>query len=311
MRIEDYAFLSDTQTSALVGRDGSVDWLCMPRFDSPSCFAKLLGTEDNGFWKIAPADPLKDTQRRYRDGTLILDTEFTTGTGRVRLTDFMPIRDESPDFIRVVEGLDGEVPMKMKLALRFDYGRMIPWVRQKEGCLVAIAGPNAILLQSDVKTHGEDHSTAAEFTVVAGEKIAFVLTWFPSHSSLPKPASSDDALKRTACFWRDWSRRCEPAHQWSEAVKKSLLVLKGLTYAPTGGIVAAATTSLPEQLGGYHNWDYRFCWLRDATFTLTAFLDAGYTEEAVAWRDWLLRAAAGSPDQLQVLYGVAGEKDLT
>lgn len=309
MRIEDYAFLSDTETSALVGRDGSVDWLCMPRFDSPACFAKLVGTEENGFWKIAPADEIRETQRGYRNGSLVLDTDFCAATGRVRLTDFMPLRDESPDFIRIVEGLEGEVAMRMELVVRFDHGRSEPWVRKENEGLVLISGPNGLLLQSDVETHGEGHSTATEFVVRAGEKVAFVLTWFPSHLALPKPVKSEEALARTERYWREWSERCQPAHQWSDAVKRSLVVLKGLTYAPTGGIVAAATTSLPEKLGGNRNWDYRFCWLRDAAFTLNALLAAGYTEEAAAWRDWLLRTAAGSPAQVQVLYGVAGERD--
>lgn len=310
MRIEDYAFLSDTQTGALIGRDGSVDWLCMPRFDSAACFARLVGTEKNGFWKIAPEEDAK-VSRSYRDGSLILDTEFTTLNGRVRLTDFMPLRDESPDLIRVVEGLEGRVSMRMDLVIRFDYGLTEPWVRQTREGWTAICGPNAFLLQSDVETYGTDHSTRADFVMRPGRKVAFVFTWYPSHTRPPRPARSKRALKETEQYWREWSKRCETEHGWSDAVKRSLLVLKGLTYEPTGGIVAAATTSLPEQLGGERNWDYRFCWLRDATFTLNALLTAGYTDEAEAWRDWLLRAAAGAPDQMQVLYGVAGERMCT
>lgn len=308
MLIEDYAFLSDTETSALISRDGSVDWLCMPRFDSEACFAKLLGSDENGYWKIYPVDEVTESRRSYRDGSLVLDSEFVTATGRVRLTDFMPIRDESPDLIRVVEGVEGEVPMRMDLAIRFNYGKTEPWVRRTEGGVTAVSGPNALLLQSDVETHGEGMSTVARFTVRAGETVAFVLTWYPSHLRQPHPVRSAKALKQTEAYWQSWSSRCEPRHSWADVVKRSLVVLKGLTYAPTGGIVAAPTTSLPEKIGGNRNWDYRFCWLRDATFTLNAFLAAGYVEEAAAWRDWLLRAAAGSPDQVQVLYGVAGER---
>lgn len=309
MLIEDYAFLSDTETSALISRDGSVDWLCMPRFDSEACFAKLLGTGENGYWKIAPVEEVRQSTRSYRDGSLVLDSEFTTGTGRVRLTDFMPIRDESPDLIRIVEGLDGEVAMRMDLVIRFNHGKTEPWVMRAGAGVTAISGPNALLLQSDVETHGEGKSTVARFTVGAGEKVAFVLTWFPSHLKQPHPVRSEKALDQTEDYWRDWSSQHEPQHDWADVVKRSLLVLKGLTFAPTGGIVAAPTASLPEKLGGNRNWDYRFCWLRDAAFTLNAFLAAGYVEEAVAWRDWLLRAAAGSPDQVQVLYGVAGERE--
>jgi GH15 family glucan-1,4-alpha-glucosidase len=310
MRIEDYGFLSDTETAALVGRNGSIDWLCMPRFDSGAFFAKLLGGEQNGFWQIAPKAPVTRTSRRYRGDTLILETEFETAEGCVRLVDCMPLRDEFPDVVRVVEGVRGRVDMVMSLVIRFDYGRIVPWVQRADGGIVATAGPDALILRTDVPTHGRDHSTSAEFSVAAGDSKAFVLTWFPSHKPIPAVANSAESLRRTEEFWNDWSRHARVNGEWRDAVIRSLLVLKGLTHAPTGGIVAAATTSLPEQLGGSRNWDYRYCWLRDATFTLYALLDAGYTEEAQAWRAWLLRAIAGSPAQMQTLYGPAGERML-
>jgi len=310
MKIEDYGFLSDTQTAALVGRDGSIDWLCMPRFDSPACFAKLLGDEENGYWRIAPRHAVRHTKRQYRDGTLIMETEFQTDEGRVRLIDTMPLRDETPDVVRIVEGLEGSVEMVMQMVVRFDYGEVIPWVQHHDGGIVAKAGPDGLILRSDVETHGENLSTVAEFTIQRGERVAFVLTWFPSHESPPGAIQSERSLAQTEEFWREWSGHCESENPWAEAVRRSLLVLKGLTYAPTGGLVAAATTSLPERLGGERNWDYRYCWLRDATFTLLCLIDAGYTDEAAAWRDWLLRAAAGSPEQMQILYGVAGERRL-
>lgn len=310
MKIEDYGFLSDTETAALVGRDGSIDWLCMPRFDSPACFARLLGDEENGYWRISPRHPVRHTQRQYRGDTLILETEFQTDEGRVRLIDTMPLRDETPDIVRIVEGLEGSVEMVMKMVVRFDYGEVVPWVQHHDGGIVAKAGPDGLILRSDVETHGENLSTVAEFTVQRGERIAFVLTWFPSHLPPPGTIKSEKSLAQTEEFWREWSQQCESDNPWSEAVRRSLLVLKGLTYAPTGGIVAAPTTSLPERIGGERNWDYRYCWLRDATFTLLSLIAAGYTEEAAAWRDWLLRAAAGSPEQMQILYGVSGERRL-
>jgi GH15 family glucan-1,4-alpha-glucosidase len=310
MRIEDYGFLSDTETAALVGRNGSIDWLCMPRFDSGAFFAKLLGGEQNGFWQIAPKAPVTRTSRRYRGDTLILETEFETAEGCVRLVDCMPLRDEFPDVVRIVEGVRGRVDMEMSLVIRFDYGRIVPWVQRANGGIVATAGPDALILRADVPTRGRDHSTSAEFSVAAGDSKAFVLTWFPSHKPIPAVANSAESLRRTEEFWNDWSRHARVNGEWRDAVIRSLLVLKGLTHAPTGGIVAAATTSLPEQLGGSRNWDYRYCWLRDATFTLYALLDAGYTEEAQAWRAWLLRAIAGSPAQMQILYGPAGERML-
>ncbi len=308
MQIEDYGFLSDTETAALVSRDGSIDWLCMPRFDSGAVFARLLGTEENGFWKICPKGEVVKTSRRYRGDTLILEMEFETKDGCVRLTDCMPLRDEFPTLVRTVEGLRGKVEMTMCLVLRFDYGRLVPWVQRVEGGITAMAGPDAILLRSDVELRGEELSTVADFTVGAGESKAFVLTWYPSHKPAPEAENSAESLRRTEEYWTKWSAHAKPAEEWRDAVVRSLLVLKGLTYAPTGGIVAAATTSLPEQIGGERNWDYRFCWLRDATFTLYSLLDAGYKRDAEAWRQWLLRAVAGSPAQMQTLYGVGGER---
>lgn len=308
MQIEDYGFLSDTETAALVSRDGSIDWLCMPRFDSGAFFARLLGTEENGFWKICPKGEVVKTSRRYRGDTLILETDFETAEGCVRLTDCMPLRDEFPDIVRKVEGLRGRVEMTMSVVLRFDYGRLVPWVQSVEGGITAMAGPDAIILRSDVELHGQELSTVANFTIAAGESKAFVLTWYPSHKPPPDAENSEESLRRTEQYWTKWAGHAKPAGEWRDAVVRSLLVLKGLTYAPTGGIVAAATTSLPEQVGGQRNWDYRFCWLRDATFTLYSLLDAGYKRDAEAWRNWLLRAVAGSPSQMQTLYGVGGER---
>lgn len=308
MKIEDYGFLSDTETAALVGRDGSIDWLCMPRFDSGAFFARLLGTDENGFWKISPKGEVLKASRRYRGDTLILEMEFETAEGCVRLTDCMPLRDEYPDIVRTVEGVRGRVEMEMCLVLRFDYGRIVPWVQRVEGGITAMAGPDAIILRSDVELHGKELSTVAQFTIGAGESKAFVLTWYPSHKQPPEAEKSAESLRRTEEYWTKWAHHAKPAEEWRDAVVRSLLVLKGLTYAPTGGIVAAATTSLPEQAGGTRNWDYRFCWLRDATFTLYSLLDAGYHREAAAWRNWLLRAVAGSPAQMQTLYGAAGER---
>lgn len=308
MQIEDYGFLSDTETAALVSRDGSIDWLCMPRFDSAALFARLLGTKENGFWKICPKGELTTTSRRYHGDTLILETEFETAEGCVRLTDCMPLRDEFPDIVRKVEGVRGRVEMTMCLLLRFDYGRLVPWVQSVDGGITAMAGPDAIILRSDVELRGEELSTVADFTIAAGESKAFVLTWYPSHKPPPHAENSEESLRRTEEYWTNWSGHAKPAGDWRDAVVRSLLVLKGLTYAPTGGIVAAATTSLPEQIGGQRNWDYRFCWLRDATFTLYSLLDAGYKRDAEAWRNWLLRAVAGSPSQMQTLYGVGGER---
>ncbi len=310
MKIEDYAFLSDTQTGALVGRNGSVDWLCFPRFDSGACFAALLGDPANGRWLLAPKEKLTATRRRYTDGTLILETEMETAGGAIRLIDFMPPRGKNPDIVRIVEGLRGRVEMKMELIVRFDYGRIIPWVRQRDGGLEAIAGPDAVILRALVETRGEDLTTVAEFTVSEGDRIPFVLTWFASHEEPPRAINPEHALRDTTAYWKQWSEKCAPHGEWQEAVVRSLITLKGLTYAPTGGIVAAATTSLPEEVGGVRNWDYRYCWLRDATYTLYALMNAGYLDESRAWRHWLLRAIAGSAAQMQIMYGVQGERRL-
>ena len=309
-KIEDYAFLSDTQTGALISRDGCVDWLCFPRFDSGACFASLLGKGENGRWRFFPHDEIDKITRRYRGETLILETEIETASGAVRLIDFMPPRGQNPDIIRIVEGLRGEVMLEMELIIRFDYGHVVPWVRKCHGGLEAIAGPDALILRTPVETRGKDLTTVAEFTVKKGERVPFVLTWFASHEEPPKPVNAEHALRDTEKFWSDWAGRCHRKTPWEEALVRSLVVLKGLTYAPTGGLVAAASTSLPEEIGGVRNWDYRFCWLRDATFTLIAFMNAGFTEEAMQWREWLLRAIAGMPSQMQIMYGVHGERRL-
>ena len=310
MKIEDYAFLSDTQTGALVGRDGSIDWLCFPQFDSGACFAALLGDRENGRWIFSPKDEITATRRRYSDGSLILETEMETESGVVRLIDFMPPRGENPDIIRIIEGVSGEVPITMELIVRFDYGRIVPWVRKCNGALEAIAGPDALVLRTPIETRGENLTTLAEFTVAKGDRVPFVLTWFASHKKPPRAINPEHALRDTKAFWREWSGKCQPQGEWHDAVVRSLITLKGLTYAPTGGIVAAATTSLPEQIGGVRNWDYRICWLRDATFTLYALMNAGYLDEAREWRQWLLRAVAGSASQMQIMYGVHGERRL-
>jgi len=312
LRIEDYALLGDTQTAALVGRDGSIDWLCVPRFDSGACFAALLGAPEHGRWLLAPrgAEPAR-TERAYRDGTLVLETTFTTPEGRVRVIDGMPPRDRVPDVVRIVEGLEGEVPMQLELVVRFDYGSILPWVtRAEDGRLRFIGGADSLVLQSDVTTEGRDLTTVADFTVRPGQRVAFTLSWHASHEPPPEPRDAEAALRDTETWWRDWSRCCKHRGPYHDEVCGSLRVLKALTYAPTGGIVAAPTTSLPERLGGARNWDYRFCWLRDATFVLYAFTLAGYDSEATAWRDWLLRAVAGDPAKLQIMYGLAGERRL-
>ncbi|MBB4716145.1 GH15 family glucan-1,4-alpha-glucosidase [Streptomyces luteogriseus] len=310
--IEDYALIGDEQTAALVGTDGSVDWLCLPRFDSAACFARMLGDEDNGYWRIAPVGADRCTRRSYRRDTLVLDTEWETEQGSVRVTDLMPQRDRAPDLVRVVEGLDGEVTLHSILKLRFDYGSIIPWVRRADGHRVAVAGPDSTWLRSEpeVTSWGEDYGTHAEFTVKKGEKVAFVLTWHPSHEPRPPLVDPYDALRHSVEDWRAWVSRCRYKGPYRDAVVRSLITLKALTYAPTGGIVAAPTTSLPEEPGGVRNWDYRYCWLRDSTLTLNALLAAGYQEEAEAWRNWLLRAVAGDPADLQIMYGVAGERRL-
>ncbi len=309
MKIEDYGFIGDMETAALVGRNGSIDWLCFPRFDSPACFAALLGTGENGFWKIEPVAPYHSS-RRYRGDSLILETEFHTEEGVVRLIDFMPPRDQLPDVVRIVEGVSGRVKMRMTLVVRFDYGQAVPWVRRRDRGIEALAGPDAVWLQSDVETHGEGLSTVASFEVEAGQRVGFLLTWHPSHLSPPGRENATSRLRETERFWHTWARGCSQRGPLHDDVLRSLLVLKGLTFAPTGGILAAATTSLPEKIGGVRNWDYRYCWLRDSTFTLYALLNAGYTEEAKAWCEWLLRAVAGDPAQIQIMYGVAGERRL-
>jgi GH15 family glucan-1,4-alpha-glucosidase len=309
-RIEDYAFLSDTQTGALVSRDGCVDWLCFPRFDSGACFAALLGDGKNGRWKFAPDGEIRTTRRRYRGDTLILETEIETADGAVRLIDFMPPRGKNPDIVRIIEGLRGTVRMQMELIIRFDYGHIIPWVRKKHGGLEAIAGPDALILRTPIETRGEDLTTVAEFNVTQGDRVPFVLTWFASHDEPPRAIHPEHALQQTEDYWTSWSKQCRDQGPWRDAVMRSLITLKGLTYAPTGGIVAAATTSLPEEIGGVRNWDYRYCWLRDATFTLVSLIGAGYLDEARSWREWLLRAVAGSAAQMQTMYGVQGERRL-
>jgi GH15 family glucan-1,4-alpha-glucosidase len=311
-RIEDYALIGDCGSAALVGRDGSIDWLCLPRFDSAACFAALLGEPRHGRWLIRPADPTARVERRYLDGSLILSTTFETAEGAVQIVDFMRPRRRLPHLVRLVRGLRGRVAMCTEFILRFDYGAVVPWVeRLPEGGVVAIGGPERVVLRTPVPLRGEDLKTVGEFTVGAGETIPFVLSYGPSHQPLPPPVDPARALHDAEVFWRRWSDRCASAGPWTDVVKRSLVVLKGLTYAQTGGIVAAPTTSLPEQLGGVRNWDYRFCWLRDATFTLLALMHAGYYDEARTWRDWLFRAVAGSPDQLQIMYGLGGERRLT
>jgi GH15 family glucan-1,4-alpha-glucosidase len=306
--IEDYGLIGDLQTAALVGRDGSIDWLSLPRFDSPACFAALLGDEDNGRWLLAPVSGGACTSRRYRGDTLVLETTWETDGGTVRVVDLMPPRGQAADVVRIVEGVRGRVPMRSKLTLRFDYGHVVPWVRHVDGELAAIAGPDAVWLRTPVEQVDRDRATYAEFEVAAGESVPFVLTYAASHLHRPHPVDPGRALADTETFWRDWMAQCHYDGEWRDAVRRSLLTLKALTYAPTGGIVAAATTSLPEELGGSRNWDYRYCWLRDATFTLQALLGTGYATEARAWREWLLRAVAGDPAELRIMYALDGSR---
>jgi GH15 family glucan-1,4-alpha-glucosidase len=307
LRIEDYALIGDCKTTALVGRDGSIDWLCWPRFDSAACFAALLGTPEHGRWLIAPKEPLA-TNRRYRPGTLILETEFQTESGSAAVVDFMAFGDGA-HLLRIVMGRIGRVDFRTEFVVRFNYGSTVPWVnRLDDGAINAIAGPERVVLRTPIALQGEDLRTRGEFAVEAGESVAFVLSHGLSFASLPLPIDPFTTLQETERLWRGWSDRCPNVGPWTEAVKRSLITLKALTYAPSGGIVAAATTSLPEQLGGVRNWDYRYCWLRDATFTLQAFMHLGYHDEARAWRDWITRAIAGSPDQIQIMYGVGGER---
>ena len=309
-RIEDYALIGDCQTAALVDTEGSIDWLCWPAFSSEACFAKLLGTEENGFWKIAPCEGEWKTTRKYREHTLIVETEFECAEGAVRLTDFMPVRGKNSDVVRIVEGLRGSVRMQMQLCLRFDYGRTVPWVTRVDHGVRAIAGPNLAVLRASVETHGENLKTIAEFDVKARKREWFVLTYGQSHVEDPKPIHHEHALKETDKFWKEWTGKLQYEGTYRDVVERSLITLKAMTYMPTGGVVAAVTTSLPECIGGVRNWDYRYCWLRDTTFTLLALSNAGYYDEAAAWQDWLLRALAGSPDQVQIMYGLRGERQL-
>src|SRR3954464_15668814 len=309
--LEDYALIGDCETAALVSRSGSIDWLCWPRFDSGACFAALLGLSKNGRWLLAPCDTPDKTTRRYIGDTLVLETEHHTSTGVVAVVDFMPIRDHTSNVIRTVIGRSGQVAMKTEIVLRFDYGSIVPWVsRLDDGSLRAIAGPDMVTIRSDVELHGRDFTTVGEFVVNEGEECSIVMTWGPSHLAPPRSADARKALRKTQKFWSDWSSHCHYDGPYRDAVMRSLITLKSLTYHPTGGIVAAPTTSLPEQLGGTRNWDYRYCWLRDATLALLGLMNAGYFREAAEWRDWLLRAAAGHPDQVNIMYGLGGERRL-
>ncbi|MDT0567543.1 glycoside hydrolase family 15 protein [Streptomyces sp. DSM 3412] len=314
-RIEDYALIGDMQTAALVCRDGTVDWLCLPRFDSHAVFAGLLGTEEHGFWRLGPAhaadaEPPTASRRRYRGDSLILESEWDTPRGTVRVTDFMPPRDGAPQLIRIVEGVSGRVPMRSALRMRFSYGRVVPWVHKHEGRTVAVAGPDSVWFDTECETYGKALTTYADFTVTPGDRIAFTISWEPSHKQPPPLPEPEPSLQATEEFWRDWVEQCTYHGPYREAVIRSLITLKALTYAPTGGIVAAPTTSLPEHIGGVRNWDYRYTWLRDAAITLSSLLRTGYRDEARAWREWLLRAVAGDPENLQIMYGIAGEREL-
>jgi GH15 family glucan-1,4-alpha-glucosidase len=308
-RIEDYALLGDLQTAALVGRSGSVDWLPFPKFDSSSCFGALLGGSEHGRWLVAPVSGGPATSRCYRDDTLVLESEWQTPTGRVRVIDFMPPRETLPDIVRIVECLEGEVDMRTELVIRLDYGSVVPWIeRLDQRTLRAIGAPDALVLRTPIELRPDGMTHTAQFTVRAGDRVPFVLTWFPAHTDLPKPVDAEQALIDTERFWRDWMAGCSYKGERADAVRRSLVVLKALTYLPTGGIIAAPTTSLPERIGGERNWDYRYCWLRDATFTLYALMNAGFVDEASAWRDWLLRAVAGDPAKAQILYAVGGQR---
>ncbi|MFF3732583.1 glycoside hydrolase family 15 protein [Streptomyces sp. NPDC002476] len=314
-RIEDYALIGDMQTAALVCRDGTVDWLCLPRFDSHAVFAGLLGTEEHGFWRLGPAwedeeQPPSAARRRYRGDSLVLESEWDTPRGTVKVTDFMPPRDGAPQVIRIVEGVSGRVPMRSELRMRFSYGRVTPWVHKIDGRTVAVAGPDSVWLDTPADTYGENLTTYSDFTVTPGDRIAFTISWQPSHHEPPSLPDPEGSLEATEEFWREWVEQCTYHGPYREAVVRSLIVLKALTYAPTGGIVAAPTTSLPEDIGGSRNWDYRYTWLRDAAITLSSLLRTGYREEARAWREWLLRAVAGDPENLQIMYGIAGEREL-
>ena len=308
--LEDYGIIGDLHTAAMVGRDGSIDWLCLPRFDSPACFAKLLGDDSNGSWRLAPKGAARATHRRYLGDSLVLESEFVTDEGTVRVTDCMPVRREHAEVVRLVEGVRGRVTMEMHLAIRFGYGQVVPWVRRLDGTLTAVAGPDGLSLWTPVHTRGVDMTTVAEFTVGEGQRVPFSLAWFPANEEPPRPIDAVYAIEDTEQWWSDWVAQCSYEGDHRDAVVRSLVTLKALTYQPTGGIVAAATTSLPEALGGGRNRDYRYCWLRDATLTLEALMRGGFFEEALAWRDWLLRAVAGDPSQMQIMYGPAGERRL-
>ena len=312
--IEDYALIGDTHTAALVGLDGSIDWLCLPDFDQGACFAALLGDEEHGRWRLAPDEGVTSVARRYRNDTLVLETTFTTDGGRVSVVDFMPVRDGPPQLIRVVMGRSGTVRMASDLRMRFDYGQIVPWVRTIDDALVAVGGRDGLVLRTPVPMQGRDNRTEGTFDVTAGDRIAFTLAWFPSADAIPSVDDCGDPLvklARTEAWWHHWAARAVVPDEWPDAVRRSLITLKALTYAPTGGICAAPTTSLPEKIGGSRNWDYRYCWLRDATFTLDALLGSGYETEADAWATWLRRAVAGSPDRLQIMYGLDGRRRLT
>ncbi|MFD5202237.1 glycoside hydrolase family 15 protein [Streptomyces sp. NPDC058375] len=314
-RIEDYALIGDMQTAALVCRDGTADWLCLPRFDSHAVFAGLLGTEEHGFWRLGPAraegtEPASADRRRYRGDSLILESEWDTPRGTVRVTDFMPPRDGAPQLIRIVEGVSGRVPMRSELRMRFSYGRVTPWVHKVDNRTVAVAGPDSVWLDTEAETYGKNLTTYSDFTVGPGDRVAFTISWQPSHHEQPALPEPENSLEATETFWREWVEQCTYHGPYREAVVRSLITLKALTYAPTGGIVAAPTTSLPEEIGGVRNWDYRYTWLRDAAITLSSLLRTGYREEARAWREWLLRAVAGDPENLQIMYGIAGEREL-
>jgi GH15 family glucan-1,4-alpha-glucosidase len=312
MRIEDYGLIGDLQTAALVGLNGSIDWLCFPRFDSGACFSALLGDEWDGRWLLAPDCEILRVERCYRERTLVHELEFHTESGIVRVIDFMPPRGDEPDLVRIVEGVEGSVPLRMELVIRFEYGSIVPWVRRAaDDMRIAIAGPDALALRTPVAMRGENLRTVAEFTIEPGEREPFVLTWYPSHQETPPAVDPEQSLDETCTFWREWLGDRTYDGRWEEAVTRSLIVLKALTYHPTGGIVAAPTTSLPEQIGGVRNWDYRYCWLRDASFALDALLEYGFDDEAQAWRTWLLRAVAGDPADLQIMYGPAGERRLS
>jgi GH15 family glucan-1,4-alpha-glucosidase len=315
-RIEDYALIGDCETGALVSRAGSIDWLCLPSFSSPACFAALLGTADHGYWKIAPTEEITETRRSYIDSTMVLETTFVTETGAVTLVDFMPPGGDNTDLVRLIRGIRGTVKMRADLALRFDYGRTVPWVTQSNSELHAVAGPDMVILRScdgnggRIPFEGEDHSTTSRFTVNAGETVSFALTYCSSLSPSPAEFDLEASLESTKQYWTDWASRCTCTGEYSAQVLRSLMTLKAMTYRPTGGIVAAVTTSLPEQIGSVRNWDYRYCWLRDTAFTLLILMQAGYREEAIAWRRWLLRAAAGDPSQIQTIYGIYGDREL-